>query len=163
MIYYSKTIGYLLIGFSAILILILAFVKADVDEQAAFLCEKFHESNLDMQQCPAHKSNISWLITLAFGISFLILGVSLYLLFMHKSFKEESKKEFKQADLSKLNEEEKRVYIIIKEKEGSAYQSDLMKETGFSKVKVTRILDKLETKDILERKRRGMTNIIVLK
>ena len=55
------------------------------------------------------------------------------------------------------------MYDIIKGKNGSAYQSDLIKETGFSKVKVTRILDKMETADIIERKRRGMTNIIVLK
>ena len=43
------------------------------------------------------------------------------------------------------------------------YQSSLMKETGFSKVKTTRVLDRLETKKILERKRRGMTNLVVLR
>jgi uncharacterized membrane protein len=43
------------------------------------------------------------------------------------------------------------------------YQSDLIKETEFSKVKITRILDKMESKDVIDRKRRGMTNIIVLK
>ena len=43
------------------------------------------------------------------------------------------------------------------------YQSDVMKELELSKVKVTRILDRLEGKGILERKRRGMTNIVILK
>ena len=57
----------------------------------------------------------------------------------------------------------KLVKHIIKNKDGSAYQTDLIKETGFSKVKISRVLDRLEAKDILERKRRGMTNIIVLK
>ena len=65
--------------------------------------------------------------------------------------------------MSKLGDEEKKIYEILKNKNGSAYQTDLIRETGFSKVKVTRILDRLETKDIFERKRRGMTNIIVLK
>ena len=31
------------------------------------------------------------------------------------------------------------------------------------KVGMTRILDKLESKDIVERKRRGMNNVVVLK
>lgn len=163
MSYNSKTIGYLLIGFSAILLLVLAFVKIDVDKQAAFLCEKFHENKLDMQQCPAHKSNTSWIIVSAFVVTFLILGTGIYLLFAPKTVSEKLKKDFKQIDLSKLSEEEKRIYEIIKNKDGSVYQMDLIKETGFSKVKTTRILDKLEAKDILERKRRGMTNIIVLK
>ena len=51
----------------------------------------------------------------------------------------------------------------LKTTEGSAYQSDLIKATGYSKVKVTRILDKMESKGIVERKRRGMANIIVMK
>ena len=73
------------------------------------------------------------------------------------------KKDFKIIDNSKLDEEEKLIYNILKNKNGSAYQSDLIKETGFSKVKITRILDKLELSEILERKRRGMTNIVVLR
>ena len=161
--YNLKTAGYLLISSSAILLLVLTFVKTDFDKQAAFLCEKFHENQLDMQQCPAHKSNTSWLIMSAFGIAFLMLGAGFYLLFMVKPSAEEPKKNFKHVDASKLSNEENKVYEIIKAKEGSAYQTDLIRETGFSKVKITRILDRLEAKDILERKRRGMTNIIVLK
>lgn len=159
----TKNFAYLLIGFSIILLFVLAFVKSDVDKQAAFLCEKIHENRIDMEQCPAHKSDVSWLIVVAFGIGFLILGTGIYMLFTRKQPTEESKKEFKQIDLAKLSDEEKKLYEVIKAKGGSAYQSDLIKETGFSKVKITRILDRLETKDVLERKRRGMTNIIVLK
>lgn len=158
-----KIIGYLLVALSLILLVILAYVKMDVDAQSVFLCEKFHEYQLGMQQCPVHKSNVSWLIVSAFGIGFLTLGAGIFMLFMHKPITEELKKEFKQIDISKLGEEEKRIYESIKSKDGSAYQTDLIKETGFSKVKVTRVLDKLETKGILERKRRGMTNLIVLK
>ena len=52
--------------------------------------------------------------------------------------------------------------VLLRE-EGSVYQSDLIKETKLTKVKVSRVLDKLEGKGLIERKRRGMTNIIVLK
>ena len=65
--------------------------------------------------------------------------------------------------MKRLDEEERVIVEKIKEKEGSIYQSDLIKETSFSKVKMTRILDKLESKGIVEKKRRGMTNIVVLK
>ena len=161
-----KTLGYLLVGFSIVLLLVLTFVKIDFDEQSGFLCEKFHENQWNMQECPAHKSNASWMIVSAFGVGFLILGIGMYMIFLfnmpeHEQY--ESGKEFKQVDISKLSHDEKKVYENIKSKQGSAYQSDLIKETGFTKVKITRILDKLESAGILERKRRGMTNIIVLK
>ena len=155
-------------GFSIILFLILTFVKINLDEQSAFLCEKFHENKLDMTQCPVHQANslwtnVSWMIVTAFGINFLIFGVGVYMAFFQKALTKELKKEFKEIDISKLDDEEKKIYEIIKNSKGSAYQTDLIKETGFSKVKITRILDRLESKDVLERKRRGMTNIIVLK
>jgi hypothetical protein len=62
-----------------------------------------------------------------------------------------------------LDDDEKAVLEKVIEAEGSIFQSALIEKTGYSKVKVTRMLDKLEGKEIVERKRRGMTNIIILK
>ena len=164
----EKILGYSLIAFSIVLFVVLIFMKIQVDKESAFLCEKFHENKLDMNTCPVHQANsfwssLSWMITTAFGIDFLIFAVGVYAAFFYKSLNKESRKEFRQIDLSKLDNDEKKVYGIIKSKNGSAYQSDLIKETGFSKVKITRVLDKLELKEVLERKRRGMTNLIILK
>ena len=64
---------------------------------------------------------------------------------------------------AELDSDEARVVAIINEGSGSVYQSDILKKTGFSKVKVSRLLDKLEQKGLLERKRRGMTNLVVAK
>src|SRR3989338_2712697 len=168
MIKNEKLLGYLLMAFSIILFIVLGFIKTQFDVESALLCQKFHEYKLDLAQCPVHQANstwnkISWVILVGFGIGILIFGVGAYLAFFYKAGSRELKRDFKQIDLSKLDDEEKKMYDIIKGKNGSAYQSDLIKETGFSKVKVTRILDKMETADIIERKRRGMTNIIVLK
>lgn len=69
----------------------------------------------------------------------------------------------KKKMLKNLDDDEKKVVELIAKMEGSMYQSDVMKELDISKVKVTRILDRLEGKGILERKRRGMTNIVILK
>ncbi|MBI5398672.1 hypothetical protein HZB03_04375 [Candidatus Woesearchaeota archaeon] len=160
-----RTFGSVLVGFSIILLFILGFVKIDVDEQGKVLCEKFHENNIPMDQCPAHNSNVSWMIMSAFAIGFVMLAFGVYMIFVAEPFGQniKMKREFKEVDTSQCDEEERKVYEILKSKGGSGFQGDLLKETDFSKVKVTRILDRLEMKDILERKRRGMTNIIVLK
>ncbi|HLC56797.1 MAG TPA: hypothetical protein VJJ23_06170 [Candidatus Nanoarchaeia archaeon] len=159
----SKTLGSILIGFSLILIFLLTFVKINLDSQSEYLCELTALLNKDMKQCPAHNNIISWIIVSAFGIGFILFGVGVYMLFSSKPIFEGLKKDFKQIDLSKLDNEEKKIYEVIKNKNGSAYQTDLIKESEFSKVKITRILDRLESKGVLERKRRGMTNIVVLK
>ena len=62
-----------------------------------------------------------------------------------------------------LDSEEKKIIELVKEAEGSIFQSELVEKSEFSKVKVTRILDKLEGRKIIERKRRGMTNVVILK
>jgi len=46
---------------------------------------------------------------------------------------------------------------------GSIFQSQLVEDLQLSKVKITRILDGLEGKGLIERKRRGMTNVVLLK
>lgn len=169
----EKTIGSLLVGFSIILIFILIFVKINVDREGAYLCEIVSTNpSLDMEECPAHKTNTSWLITSSFGIAFLILASGIYLIFMPVKkeiiFNKEliinkQEPEFKEVDISKLEDSEKKIYDLLKSHEGSMYQSDLIKETGLSKVQMTRILDKLASRKIIDRQRRGMTNIIILK
>lgn len=154
----QKNIGYFVIGFSLILLVILGFIKAETDRQGVFLCEAVAaDPTRDMSECPFHKSSMSWMIILAFGLAFVILASGIYLVYAPVE------KGFKKIDVSKLDKGEKSVYDFLKKGEGSAYQSDIIKETGFSKVKTTRILDKLESRKIIDRKRRGMTNIIILR
>ncbi|HLC59265.1 MAG TPA: MarR family transcriptional regulator [archaeon] len=69
----------------------------------------------------------------------------------------------KMNHIGNLTEEEKKLVNTVAKYDGTAFQSDLIKETGYSKVKVSRILDRLETKGLIERRRRGMANIIVMK
>ncbi len=68
----------------------------------------------------------------------------------------------KEENLKTLNKEEKIVYSILV-KERSMFQADLVEKSGFNKVKVTRILDRLEGRHLIERKRRGMNNIVILR
>jgi len=61
-----------------------------------------------------------------------------------------------------LNEGEKKILNIIKEQNGRVLQSELIGLSGYSKVKVHRILKRLETQDIIRRSRFGITNSVML-
>lgn len=158
-----KSIGSILIGLAIILLMMLLVVKINTDKEGAFLCELVEESpTLTMDECPAHESNTSWLLLISFGISFLVLGAGLYMTFF-LPYKGQQDKPLTEIDTSTLTQEENKIYNLIKLSQGSIYQSDIMKQTQLSKVKVSRVLDRMEGKSILERKRRGMTNIVILK
>ncbi|HKL24361.1 MAG TPA: hypothetical protein VJ912_03425 [Candidatus Nanoarchaeia archaeon] len=69
----------------------------------------------------------------------------------------------KKIDKSKLEEKEKKVVEILEKENGALFQKSIMEKLEIGKVGITRLLDKLESKQIIERKRRGMNNIVVLK
>lgn len=161
---FQRNLGIALLVASIILIVIISLIKSDIDERDTLLCGAvFSSPSLDMNECPAHKDNTSWYLNGVFVLAFLMMGAAFYFLFVARLSQETVKLLSEPADISKLNEEEKKIYDLLNLHEGSMYQSDLIKETGFSKVYITRVLDKMESKKVLERKRRGMTNIVVLK
>ncbi len=67
------------------------------------------------------------------------------------------------ADTLELDEDERKIVELLKENGGILFQSDIVEYTGFSKAKVSRILDKLEVKGVVEKRRRGNTNVVILK
>ena len=96
----------------------------------------------------------------AVGIFSFIFSLGFYLIL----FNREKIIKQKEYDISKLNKEEKSVFDFIKEnRDKGVYQSEIVEKFNFPKSKVSRILDKLEANRLIERKRRGMTNIILLK
>lgn len=62
-----------------------------------------------------------------------------------------------------LKDDEKKIYEVILEADGIINQSELPEKTGLSKTSVSRALDLLESKGLVERKRRGMGNVVVLR
>lgn len=100
-----------------------------------------------------------------FGLLIATTSIGGYLTFLRP--KVEKTQTISKAKLNKaienLENEEKKVFSELTKNDGSVFQNDLINTTGFSKVKVSRILDKLETKGIVERRRRGMSNIVILK
>jgi DNA-binding transcriptional ArsR family regulator len=62
----------------------------------------------------------------------------------------------------RLANNEREVYETILDEDGVMAQSDIVDATDLSKATVSRTLDSLETKNLLERKRRGMGNMVLL-
>ncbi len=61
-----------------------------------------------------------------------------------------------------LDGDKRKLFNEIVEAGGEVLQSELYTQTGFSKAKITRILDYLELKGLIVRKSYGMTNKIVI-
>ena len=62
-----------------------------------------------------------------------------------------------------LKDDERKVYEVILEAGGMINQSELPEKTGLSKTSVSRALDLLESRGLVERRRRGMGNVLLLK
>jgi len=62
-----------------------------------------------------------------------------------------------------LKDDERKIYEVILGSDGLINQSEIAEKTGLSKSNVSRSLDLLESKGLVERKRRGMGNIVSLK
>ncbi len=153
----EKRIGFALMGFSILLFVLLVGIKLDTDKQAAYLCDNFHAVQDQFGVCPAHTSNIAWLLLIAFVVDVVIFLAGFYFAFILKQQPINGEKLIQAKEnfnSSELNSEEKTVYAILLNKGGSVFQGDLIRESGFSKVKVSRILDRLEAAGAIERKRR---------
>jgi uncharacterized membrane protein len=61
-----------------------------------------------------------------------------------------------------LDGDKRRIFNEIVEANGEILQNDLHVQTGFSRAKVSRILDYLELKKLIVRKSYGMTNKIII-
>ena len=149
----NKKLGMILVVISLIVGGIFIYFTTNLSQQSQQL------GCFDNKDCFVIERGLS-VSHVAIGIFSFILALGFYLLFFNK----EKIIEQKEYDISKLNREEKKVFSFIKEnKEKGIYQSDIVENFNFPKSKVSRILDKLEANHLIERKRRGMTNIIMLK
>ena len=158
----NKNVGYILLGISLLVILIIFMFNSTLTDIVDSSCTLAHGE----EYCPMYDT-INKQTYLALGIVGLLILVSLVLIFnkpkekviIKKVIEKQKKKEF---DLTGLTGEEKQVYNMVLDNK-AIFQGDIIEKTGFGKAKMTRIIDRLEGRGLVERKRRGMTNIVVLK
>ena len=74
----------------------------------------------------------------------------------------DARREEWEETVTRLANSEKRVYRAVLDSDGVLPQSEIVEQTDLSKATVSRTLDSLEAKDLVERKHRGMGNVVVL-
>jgi uncharacterized membrane protein len=160
----NKFVGILLIVLSLLLGFIVISFNKSINNIAKASCSDI----INGLSCPIIES-INFQTKMSLGMMAFLILFGLYLIFFGERIitnlsqhKKITKEEYKNIIVN-LNEEEKNIFENIIESQGSIFQSELVDKTKLTKVKITRILDRLEGKGLIERKRRGMTNIIILK
>lgn len=112
-----------------------------------------------------HATSDSFLYV-SFGLAAIIGVIGAYLLLRkkHEIHRPEIKSPEKIHTEPKIpNPENKSIYDLIVQSNGAILQGELVTKSGMDKVKVSRILDKLEMQGLIERRRHGMSNMVVLK
>lgn len=156
----NKNVGMLIIGISVVIAILVWIFNISLRSIAGMSCTMG-------PTCPMYNTaNVQMWISLSIVAVVFIIGIVIMFTkpqerIIVKKIKEKEQK--RKINLNELDKEEKLVLKAVQDANGTIFQSDIVDKTGFSKVKVTRILDRLEGRQLLERKRRGMTNVVVLK
>lgn len=153
----NRNVGYLVVGISVVIVAIIILFNFGLTSILDETCS--HGPTCSMYETVSLQT---WLSVIIAGLIFLI---GLFLIFSKEDKKviiKTVKEKKKKLDLSGLNALEKKAVQFVQEN-GGIFQADLMEKLGVGKVGLTRLLDKLEAKQIVERKRRGMNNFVVLK
>lgn len=163
----NRKVGYLIIVIAALIgFIVYSFNMAMADIVTAACA---HGLGCPMWGTLEFQTNVS------VGVTLFVVAIGIYLIIfggekrtVNRIVKPQVKlseinRENYEGVLKKLGGDERGVFEQIIDEKGSVFQSALVEKTGMTKVKVTRILDRLEGKGLVERKRRGMTNIVVIK
>lgn len=158
----NRNVGWLIIGISALIVVIILLFNNAMKKIIDSGCGMFHDEGY----CPAY-GTINQQTYLSLAIVGVLVIIGIIMLFSKNKekvvIKKVREKEMKKIlNTTELKSEEKEVLMLV-QKNKAIFQSDLIEKTGFGKAKMTRIIDHLEGKGFVERKRRGMTNIVVLK
>ncbi|MDO8459762.1 MAG: MarR family transcriptional regulator [Nanoarchaeota archaeon] len=158
----NKNVGWLVLGISILIIGIIFLFNNAMKTILDNSCP------LDMHEdiCPAY-GTITQQTYLSLAIVGILIIVALVLILSKPQErvvvrKIKERKTERKINLSGFKSEERKVFGLIKEN-GTIFQGDLIEKTGFGKAKISRIIDRLEGKGFVERKRRGLTNVVVLK
>lgn len=162
----NKNVGFLILGIAVLMFFIVLIFNSVLKEALSLSCGAIGHGGYS---CPAFDS-LTKQTYLSFSIVGLLGILGFFLVFSKpkekivlKKIKEKVEVQRKPVNYNNLNNEEKVVVSLLETNGNGMFQSDLVEKSGFDKVKITRILDKLEGRQLTERKRRGMNNFVVLR
>ena len=154
----NKQVGFLVIGIAIVMGVIIAMFNFVLRENMGLTCS--HGPTCGMYGSLNVQTWISVILTIMiFGIGLIIMFLKPKERIIVKTIKEKKKK----LNLEGLDSQEKKVIEILQSENGTIFQATLMEKIEIGRVGMTRLLDKLEAKQFIERKRRGMNNVIVLR
>jgi uncharacterized membrane protein len=154
----NKNVGMLIIGIAGVMAIIVFLFNSVLKENLNLTCG--HGPTCGMYQEVSVQTWISFsIVAVIFIIGFVIMFTKPKERIVVKKIRDKKKK----IKLEGLDKNEKEVIRLLEEENGAIFQKTLMEKLEIGKVGMTRLLDKLESKQLIERKRRGMNNIVVLK
>jgi len=154
----NKHVGWLIIGIAFVMSILVIIFNYTLKNLLGDTCS--HGSSCSMYDTVAIQTWVSLsIVVIVLVIGFVIMFTKPKERIIVKKVKEKKKK----LDLKGLDKDEKSVINLLLREGKAVFQADLMEKLEIGKVKTTRLLDKLEAKQFIERKRRGMNNIVVLK
>ena len=154
----NKNVGLLIIGIAFVMGVIVFIFNSALNNISGLSC------NMG-PTCTMYDTikTQTWLSLSLVGV-ILIVGVVIMFTKPREKIIVKTKRENKRKlNLKDLDKNEKKIIGIIQNENGAIFQSELMEKLEIGKVGMTRLLDKLESKQLIERKRRGMNNVVVLK
>jgi uncharacterized membrane protein len=164
----NRYVGYLIISLGAVIGIVTYMFNRALAEIVSTSCT--HGPTCPMWSSINFQTNVSLVLMLV------IIGIGVYLVFFGKEVeivektvrktvkvREEKPKKDYSGIMKELDADERQVLQKVISSEGTVFQSHLVEELNLPKAKVTRILDRLEGKSLVERRRRGMTNVVILK
>jgi len=156
----NRNVGFLITGLGVVIVTLVFLFNSGMRSIVDATCD--HGPTCTMYETISMQTYLSLIIA---GI---VIVIGVFMIFAKESEKVVIKKVrdktlVKKLDLSGLDKDEREVVKILQEENGAVFQSSLMERLEIGKVKMTRLMDKLEAKQLVERKRRGMNNIIVLR
>jgi len=155
----NRNVGYLIVGIAVVMAIMISLFNSVIRQNIELTCT--HGPTCGMY---SELSIQTWIGLIVVGVVFLI---GLFLIFAKENEKIVLKTRIvtekrKPLNLNGLDNKEREVVKLVQEK-GGIFQAELMEKMNIGKVGITRLLDKLEAKQIIERKRRGMNNFVVIK
>jgi uncharacterized membrane protein len=157
----NRNVGWMLIGLSIVIVAIIYIFNGALRDIVNASCTMAGHTSCTMYETITQQTYLSLaIVSIIFIIGLVMLFVKPNEKIVVKKVTE--KKLQKKIDMSEFTKEEKIVLSTIQE-QGAMFQADLIERTGLGKVTITRILDKLQAKELIERKRRGMNNLVAIK
>ena len=141
----NKLVGYLIISIAGIILVIVVSFNQALASIVSEICS--HGIQCPMYTTLTIQKIVSYALTVMVGLTGVVI----------LRMKDDVK-----PVLPPLEGMEQTVVDILQKHEGEILQSKLPDMLDSNKVKVTRILDALEQKGVIERVRRGMSNLVKL-